>query len=61
MPGPETEPTVIIQVSHPGYRSMVGELSLPVGATPTDLDQLAIDAHLLLNDLIMIIRKEGPR
>ena len=61
MPGPATTRTVVIEVSHPGYRTMSAELALPVGDTPTDLDQLAIDAHLLLNDLIMAIRKEGPR
>ena len=61
MAGPKTTRTVVIEVSHPGYRPMSAELALPVGDMPTDLDQLAIDAHLLLNDLIMAIRKEGPR
>jgi len=60
MTGPETERLVVVEIAHPGYRPLSAEIAIPVGAVPGSLDDLAIETHQLVNELVQAIRKEGP-
>lgn len=59
--GPAARRTAVIEISHPGYVTMSGEIGYPEGDTPMTLDDLAIQTHELVNDIIMAIRKKGPQ
>lgn len=61
MAGPKATRIAVIEIAHPGYRIMSGEVGFPEGETPPTLDDVAIQIHQLANDLIQAIRKEGPR
>lgn len=59
--GPKATRIVVVEIAHPGYRAMSGEIGFPEGEMPPSLDDIAIQAHGLVNDLIQVIRKAGPR
>ena len=61
MAGPKAKRVVVIEISHPGYKTMSAEIGFPEGETPPTLDDLAIQIHGLTNDLIQEVRKQGPR
>jgi len=60
MPGPKTERLVVVEIAHPGYATKSAEIAIPVGNFPGSLDDLAIETHQLVNELIQEIRKAGP-
>jgi hypothetical protein len=60
MAGPKKIRVAGIEIAHPGYPVMSGELAYPLGDLPPTLDETAIQLHELVNDLIMAIRKAGP-
>lgn len=59
--GPKATRVVVIEIAHPGYKAMSGEIGFPEGGLPPNLDDIAIQAHGLVNDLIQAIRKAGPQ
>lgn len=59
--GPETTRLGVIEIDHPGYKTMSGEVAMPLFDGVPTLDEVAMQMHELVHDLIEAIRKEGPQ
>lgn len=47
---------VLMEIQFPGFDAVAGEMSIPSNAI--DIDQLAIEVHGLVNQLIEALRKQ---
>jgi hypothetical protein len=60
MAGPETIAVAQVEIALPGYSPMSGTVDFIPGETPPKLDEVAIQLHSLVNDIVMSIRKGHP-
>jgi hypothetical protein len=59
--GPVTNDIAQVEINHPGYEPMSAVIGYPPFDTPPTLDDLAIQLHEAVNDIVMAIRKAGPK
>lgn len=59
--GPITTDIAQIEINHPGYDPISGVIGYPPFDTPPTIDSLAIALHETINELIMVLRKAGPK
>lgn len=59
--GPITTDIAQVEINHPGYAAMSAVIGFPPFDAPPTIDALAIQLHEAVNELVMEIRKAGPK
>lgn len=57
---PEPEIIAQVEIAIPGYPAMNGQIAYVEGEQVPKLDDVAIQLHSLVNDIVMSIRKNKP-